>query len=74
MPTVYSSRVDRMFDALTIAREMTEADVERAKADMVVDGIRQLAEHVISETLQSAKLNKLDLTFKSRARNTCGSW
>ena len=34
-----------MFDSLTIARQLTEAGIERAQADALVDAIRQAAEH-----------------------------
>ena len=34
-----------MFDSLTIARQLTEAGVDRAHADALADAIRQAAEH-----------------------------
>ena len=34
-----------MFDSLTIARQLSDAGIERAQADAIVDGIRQAAEH-----------------------------
>ncbi len=34
-----------MFDSLTIARQLTEAGIERAQADVLADAIRQAAEH-----------------------------
>ena len=34
-----------MFDSLTIARQLTEAGIERAQADALADAIRQAAEH-----------------------------
>ena len=43
-----------MFDSLTIARQLTEAGIERAQADVLADAIRQAAEHgehVTPETL-----------------------
>ena len=38
-------QVDLMFDSLTIARQLTEAGIERAQADVLADAIRQAAEH-----------------------------
>ena len=37
--------VGLMFDSLTIARQLTEAGIERAQADVLADAIRQAAEH-----------------------------
>ena len=34
-----------MFDSLTIARQLTEAGIDRAQADVLADAIRQAAEH-----------------------------
>ena len=34
-----------MFDSLTVARQLTDAGIERAQADAIADGIRQAAEH-----------------------------
>ena len=45
-----------MFDSLTIARQLTEAGIERAQADALADAIRQAAEHgehVTPETLHA---------------------
>ena len=45
-----------MFDSLTIARQLTEAGIERAQADVLADAIRQAAEHgehVTPETLRA---------------------
>ena len=45
-----------MFDSLTIARQLTEAGIERAQADVLADAIRQEAEHgehVTPETLRA---------------------
>ena len=57
-PNVEAARaeVDRMFDSLTIARQLTEAGIERAQADVLADAIRQAAEHgehVTPETLRA---------------------
>ena len=46
-----------MFDSLTIARELTEAGIDRAQADVLANAIRQAAEHgdyVTSERLDAA--------------------
>ena len=46
-----------MFDSLTIARQLTEAGIERAQADALADAIRQAAEHgdhVTPERLDAA--------------------
>ncbi len=45
-----------MFDSLTIARQLTEAGIERTQADVLADAIRQAAEHgehVTPETLRA---------------------
>ena len=45
-----------MFDSLTIAHQLTEANIERAQADVLADAIRQAAEHgehVMPETLRT---------------------
>ena len=45
-----------MFDSLTIARQLTEAGIDRAHADALADAIRQAAqpgEHVTPEMLDS---------------------
>ncbi len=45
-----------MFDSLTLARQLTEAGIERAQADVLADAIRQAAEHgehVTPETLRA---------------------
>ena len=45
-----------MFDSLTIARQLTEAGIERAHADALADAVRQAAEHgehVTPETLRA---------------------
>ena len=34
-----------MFDSLTIARQLTEAGIERVQVDVLADAIRQAAEH-----------------------------
>ena len=34
-----------MFDSLTVARQLTDAGIERTQADAIADGIRQAAEH-----------------------------
>ncbi len=34
-----------MFDSLTIARQLTDAGIERGHADAMADAIRQAAEH-----------------------------
>ena len=34
-----------MFDSLTIARQLTDAGIDRAHADAIADGIRHAAEH-----------------------------
>ena len=34
-----------LFDSLTIARQLTEAGIDRAHADALADAIRQAAEH-----------------------------
>ena len=47
----------RMFDSLTIARQLTEAGIDRAHADALADAIRQAAEpgdHVTPERLDAA--------------------
>lgn len=46
-----------MFDSLTIARQLTEAGIERAQADVLADAIRKAAEHgdhVTPERLDAA--------------------
>lgn len=45
-----------MFDSLTIARQLTDAGIDRGHADAMADAIRQAAEHgehVAPETLRS---------------------
>lgn len=45
-----------MFDSLMIARQLTDAGIERGHADAMADAIRQAAEHgehVTPETLHS---------------------
>ena len=44
------NRVDLMFDSLTVARQLTEAGIERGQADVLADAIRQAAEHGEPET------------------------
>ena len=51
-----AAKVGPMFDSLTIARQLTEAGIERAQADVLADAIRQAAEHgehVTPETLRA---------------------
>ena len=46
-----------MFDSLTVARQLTEAGIERGQADVLADAIRQAAEHgeyVTPERLDAA--------------------
>ena len=46
-----------MFDSLAIARQLTEAGIERTQADALADAIRQAAEHgdhVTPERLDAA--------------------
>ena len=45
-----------MFDSLMIARQLTDAGLERAQADVLADAIRQAAEHgdhVTPDTLRA---------------------
>ena len=62
-----------MFDSLTIARQLTEAGIDRAQADVLADAIRQAAEHgdhVTPERLDAA-LAALEarLTWRFRRRD-----
>ena len=60
-----------MFDSLGIARQLTEAGIDRAHADAIADGIRQAAEHGehVTPAQLDAGLAKLraDLTWRMLA-------
>ena len=60
-----------VFDSLTVARQLTEAGIERAQADAIADGIRQAAEHGehVTPAQLDAGLAKLraDLTWRMLA-------
>ncbi len=60
-----------MFDSLTVARQLTEAGIDRARSDAIVDGIRQAAEHEehVTPARPDAGLAKLrpDLTWRMLA-------
>ena len=63
-----------MFDSLGVARQLTEAGIDRAQADAIADGIRQAGqaavhgEHVTPAQLDAglAKL-RADLTWRMLA-------
>ena len=59
-----------MFDSLTVARQLTEAGIERAQADAIADGIRQAAEHgehVAPAQLAGLAKLRADLTWRMLA-------
>ncbi|MDE0456072.1 MAG: hypothetical protein OXI15_02155 [Chromatiales bacterium] len=48
-----------MFDSLSVARQLTEAGIDRAHADALADAIRQAAEHGehVTPAMLDAKLD-----------------
>ena len=66
-----------MFDSLTIARQLTEAGIERTQADVLADAIRQAAEHgehVTPERLRAevATVHGAINSLRSRLQNSRG--
>ena len=62
-----------MFDSLTIARQLTDAGVDRAQADVMADAIRQAAEHgehVTPETLRAEIAGVLSAISAAETRLT----
>ncbi|MCY4510944.1 MAG: hypothetical protein OXG35_28880 [Acidobacteria bacterium] len=51
-----------MFDSLTIARQLTEAGIDREHADAIAAGIRQAAEHGdhVTPAMLDSRLDALD--------------
>ena len=63
-----------MFDSLTIARQLTDAGIERAQADAIADGIRQAAEHGEHVTPDQLNARIADVLAAISAAETRMTW
>ena len=63
-----------MFDSLTVARQLTDAGIERAQADAIADGIRQAAEHGEHVTPDQLDARIADVLTAISAAETRMTW
>lgn len=61
-----------MFDSPTISRQLTEAGIERSRADVLADAIRQAAEHGERVTPESLRAEVVKLYSASLLQNSLG--
>ena len=63
-----------MFDSLTLARQLTDAGIERSQADAIADGIRQAAEHGEHVTPDQLNARIADVLTAISAAETRMTW